>query len=107
MSRIFKKRNEFSKTVVILDIVIFLSYIIVNIVMMWKKGITMPVDINAGVFAFLTGELGLLSFIKRSKIKAEVVQPVTDTVQLQQLQQLLLRNNSEITQNINSQGAAG
>lgn len=69
---------------------------------------TMPVDINAGVFAFLTGELGLLSFIKRSKLKTEVVQPITDSVQthanteqLKQLQQLLLYNNN------NSPGAAG
>ena len=69
--------------------------------MMWTKGFSMPVDINAGVFAFLTGELGLLSFIKRSKLKAEVVQPITesvqthtDTEQLKQLQQLLLYNNN-------------
>ena len=69
---------------------------------------TMPVDINAGVFAFLTGELGLLSFIKRSKLKTEVVQPITESVQaqinteqLKQLQQLLLYNNN------NSPGAAG
>ena len=75
---------------------------------MWKKGMTMPVDINAGVFAFLTGELGLLSFIKRSKLKTEVVQPITESVQaqvnteqLKQLQQLLLYNNN------NSPGAAG
>ena len=68
----------------------------------------MPVDINAGVFAFLTGELGLLSFIKRSKLKTEVVQPITESVQaqvnteqLKQLQQLLLYNNN------NSPGAAG
>ena len=107
MSRFFKKKSEFSKTIVILDIVIFLLYIIINIIMMWVKGISMPVDINAGVFAFLTGELGLLSFIKRSKIKAEVVQPVTDSIQvkteaeqLKQLQQLLYTQT-------NSQGAAG
>ena len=48
--------------------------------MMWIKGFSMPVDINAGVFAFLTGELGLLSFIKRSKIKAETVQPITESI---------------------------
>lgn len=80
MSRIFKKKNDFSKTIVILDIIIFLLYIIINIIMMWIKGVTMPVDINAGVFAFLTGELGLLSFIKRSKIKAETVQPITESI---------------------------
>ena len=107
MSRFFKKKSEFSKTIVILDIVIFLLYIIINIIMMWVKGISMPVDINAGVFAFLTGELGLLSFIKRSKIKAEVVQPVADSIQvkteaeqLKQLQQLLYTQT-------NSHGAAG
>lgn len=80
MSRIFKKKSDFSKTIVILDIIIFLLYIIINIIMMWIKGVTMPVDINAGVFAFLTGELGLLSFIKRSKIKAETVQPITESI---------------------------
>lgn len=108
MSRLFKKKSDFSKTIVILDIIIFLAYIITNIIMMWKKGMTMPVDINAGVFAFLTGELGLLSFIKRSKLKTEVVQPITESVQthvnteqLKQLQQLLLYNNN------NSPGAAG
>lgn len=108
MSRLFKKKSDFSKTIVILDITIFLAYIITNIIMMWKKGMTMPVDINAGVFAFLTGELGLLSFIKRSKLKTEVVQPITESVQthvnteqLKQLQQLLLYNNN------NSSGAAG
>lgn len=108
MSRLFKKKSDFSKTIVILDITIFLAYIITNIIMMWEKGMTMPVDINAGVFAFLTGELGLLSFIKRSKLKTEVVQPITESVQthvnteqLKQLQQLLLYNNN------NSSGAAG
>lgn len=108
MSRLFKKKSDFSKTIVILDIIIFLAYIITNIIMMWEKGMTMPVDINAGVFAFLTGELGLLSFIKRSKLKTEVVQPITESVQaqinteqLKQLQQLLLYNNN------NSPGAAG
>lgn len=118
MSRLFKRKSEFSKTIVILDIVIFLLYIITNIVMMWLKGKTMPVDINTGVFAFLTGELGLLSFIKRSKLKAEVVQPITDSVQtsvnteqFKQLQQLLLyNNNSNAVQGIDigsHQGAAG
>ena len=107
MSRLFKKKSDLSKTIVILDIIIFLAYIITNIIMMWEKGMTMPVDINAGVFAFLTGELGLLSFIKRSKLKTEVVQPITESVQthvnteqLKQLQQLLLYNNN------NSPGAA-
>ena len=71
MSRVFKKKSEFSKTIVILDITIFLLYIITNIVMHWTKGYSMPTDINAGVFAFLTGELGLLSFIKRAKLKNE------------------------------------
>ena len=41
--------------------------------MMWTKRITMPTDINAGVFAFLTGELGLLSFIRRSKLQTDQV----------------------------------
>lgn len=68
MSRLFKRKSEFSKTIVILDILIFLLYIIINIIMMWEKGVSMPTDINTGVFAFLTGELGLLSFIKRSKL---------------------------------------
>ena len=71
MSRFFKKKSDFSKTVVILDITIFLLYIITNIVMQWLKGYSMPTDINAGVFAFLTSELGILSFIKRSKLVAE------------------------------------
>ena len=106
MSRLFKKKNDFSKAIVILDIIIFLLYIIINIVMMWIKGFSMPVDINAGVFAFLTGELGLLSFIKRSKIKAEIIQPVTENIELKQLQQLL-HNYNLSTQDINSKGAAG
>jgi len=71
MARFFKRKNEFSKSIVIIDISIFLLYIIINIIMQWNKGYSMPVDINTGVFAFLTGELGLLSFIKRSKINAE------------------------------------
>ena len=71
MSRFFKKKSDFSKTVVILDITIFLLYVITNIVMQWLKGYSMPTDINAGVFAFLTSELGILSFIKRSKLVAE------------------------------------
>lgn len=101
MGKIFKKKNEFSKTIVILDITIFLFYVIINIIMMWVKGRAMPIDINTGVFTFLTGELGLLSFIKRSKIKADVVQPVSE-----ELQQLISYKNTP-TQNINSQGAAG
>ena len=103
MGRIFKRKSDFSKSIVILDIIIFMLYIIINIIMMWEKSYAMPVDINAGVFAFLTGELGLLSFIKRSKIKAETIQPITESIQnkidLEQLQQLL--------QNTNSHGAAG
>ena len=96
MSRIFKKKSEFSKTIVILDIIIFLLYIIINIIMMWKKGITMPVDINTGVFAFLTGELGLLSFIKRSKLKSESIQNITEQIQ---------SNNIDV--NSINKGAAG
>lgn len=91
MSRIFKKKNEFSKTIVILDITLFIIYITINIIMMWIKGRTMPVDINTGVFAFLTGELGLLSFIKRSKIKTEAVQNTVQTVSNDQAQLLLLQ----------------
>ena len=101
MSRFFKKKNEFSKTIVILDIIIFILYIIINIIMQWIKGYSMPVDINAGVFAFLTGELGLLSFIKRSKIRAETVQSTTDSIQFKQsvtdmaqLRQLLYNNEN-------------
>lgn len=81
MARLFKKKNEFSKTIVILDIIIFLLYIIINIIMMWVKETAMPTDINAGVFAFLTSELGLLSFIKRSKLINENTKNITqDTV---------------------------
>ena len=71
MARFFKRKSEFSKTIVIIDISIFLSYITINIIMLWLKGVTMPTDINAGVFAFLTSELGILSFIKRTKLKNE------------------------------------
>ena len=104
MSRIFKKKNEFSKTIVILDITLFIMYIIINIIMMWIKGRTMPVDINTGVFAFLTGELGLLSFIKRSKIKIEAVQNTVQTVSNDQAQLLLLQQQ-QLQQNNIQQGA--
>ena len=103
MSRIFKKKNEFSKTIVILDILLFIIYIIINIIMMWIKGKTMPVDINAGVFAFLTGELGLLSFIKRSKLKTEAVQNTVQSVSNDQAQLLLLQQ--QLQQNNIQQGA--
>ena len=103
MSRIFKKKNEFSKTIVILDIFLFIIYIIINIIMMWIKGKTMPVDINAGVFAFLTGELGLLSFIKRSKLKTEAVQNTVQSVSNDQTQLLLLQQ--QLQQNNTQQGA--
>jgi hypothetical protein len=104
MSRIFKKKNEFSKTIVILDITLFIIYIIINIIMMWIKGRTMPVDINTGVFTFLTGELGLLSFIKRSKIKTEAVQNTVQTVSNDQAQLLLLQQQ-QLQQNNIQQGA--
>ena len=104
MSRIFKKKNEFSKTIVILDITLFIIYITINIIMMWIKGRTMPVDINTGVFAFLTGELGLLSFIKRSKIKIEAVQNTVQTVSNDQAQLLLLQQQ-QLQQNNIQQGA--
>lgn len=96
MNRLFKRKNEFSKTIVIIDIIIFLLYIIMNIVMMWNKGFTMPVDINTGVFAFLTGELGLLSFIKRSKINNSIKSEIG--------QQLIQQNSNiqEYQQNINN-----
>lgn len=104
MGRIFKKKSEFSKTIVILDILIFLIYIGINITMMWQKGISMPVDINTGVFAFLTGELGLLSFIKRSKLTTDakagigqqIIQQTPDILStLQQLQQINNNNNNK------------
>ena len=104
MSRIFKKKNEFSKTIVIFDITLFIIYITINIIMMWIKGRTMPVDINTGVFAFLTGELGLLSFIKRSKIKTEAVQNTIQTVSSDQAQLLLLQQQQSQQNNI-QQGA--
>jgi len=81
MSRVFKKKSEFSKTIVILDILLFIIYIITNFIMLWKRGVTMPSDINIGVFTFLTGELGILSFIKRSKLTAEATtKTITDAV---------------------------
>lgn len=102
MGRLFKRKSEFSKTIVILDISIFLLYIGINIVMMWEKGVSMPVDINTGVFAFLTGELGLLSFIKRSKIKADAIQPM---INLTQVEQPLTSNIQQ--KDIKNQEAAG
>lgn len=93
MARFFKRKSEFSKTIVMLDIIIFILYIIINIVMQWNKGYSMPSDINIGVFAFLTGELGLLSFIKRSKITAEALQPQIQNIT--QLQSQQLNNNQE------------
>ena len=71
MSRFFKRKSEFSKTIVIIDIGIFICYIIASMIMQWIKGYSMPSDVNVGVFAFLTGELGLLSFIKRAKLNQE------------------------------------
>jgi len=68
MLKVPRKKGEFSKGIVILDFSLFVAYVITNIVMQWIKGYSMPADINAGVFGFLTGELGLLSFIKRTKI---------------------------------------
>lgn len=93
MARIFKRKSEFSKTIVMLDIIIFILYIIINIIMQWNKGYSMPSDINIGVFAFLTGELGLLSFIKRSKITAETLQPQIQNIT--QLQSQQLNDNQE------------
>ena len=81
MSKMFKKKSEFSKSIVILDILLFIIYIVTNFIMLWKRGVTMPSDINIGVFTFLTGELGILSFIKRSKLTAEAAtKTITDTV---------------------------
>lgn len=96
MARLFKRKNEFSKTIVILDISLFILYIITNIVMMWIKGTAMPTDINAGVFAFLTGELGLLSFIKRSKITSEVAQNTVQNIAASKEQQLLLLQQQQL-----------
>ena len=38
MAKFFKRKSEFSKTVVILDIGIFICYIIANMIMQWIKG---------------------------------------------------------------------
>lgn len=100
MSRFFKRKSEFSKTIVIIDITIFLLYIITNIIMQWIKGYSMPIDINTGVFAFLTSELGLLSFIKRSKIKSETVENNIQNITTSKEQLLLLQQ-----QQSNKQGA--
>ena len=101
MGRFFKKKSEFSKTIVILDIGIFILYVIINIIMQWKKGYSMPVDINTGVFAFLTSELGLLSFIKRSKLKTESIQNTIQDI-------TLLKADNQIKQQIeDNKGAMG
>ena len=50
--------------------------------MHWIKGYSMPTDINAGVFAFLTGELGLLSFIKRTKLRTEVIKTECNNINI-------------------------
>lgn len=104
MSRLFKKKSEFSKTIVILDIVLFILYIMINIIMQWKRGFSMPSDINIGVFAFLTGELGLLSFIKRSKLRNEATQNTIQSVSTDQTQ-LLLQQMQNNNNNNNIQGA--
>lgn len=94
MGKLFKRKNEFSKTIVILDIIIFLIYVAVNIIMQWNKGFSMPQDINIGVFAFLTSELGLLSFIKRSKLTNESLE--SQTQKINQLQYLQIPISNEI-----------
>ena len=66
---------------------------------MWVKEIAMPTDINAGVFAFLTGELGLLSFIKRSKITSETAQTTVQNIAASKEQQQLLLLQQEQLQN--------
>ena len=76
----FKKKSEFSKSIVILDILLFIIYIVTNFIMLWKRGVTMPSDINIGVFTFLTGELGILSFIKRSKLTTEAAKSAIQTI---------------------------
>lgn len=105
MARLFKKKSEFSKTIVILDITLFILYIITNIIMQWKRGFCMPSDINIGVFGFLTGELGILSFIKRSKLTTEAaksaIQTIPDIYSQASLQQTQQNNNNQL------QGAAG
>jgi len=104
MARLFKKKSEFSKCIVILDITLFILYIITNIIMQWNRGFSMPSDINIGVFAFLTGELGLLSFIKRSKLTTEAAKSAVETINISKDQLLLLQqqqlqqNNNEIQQ---------
>lgn len=95
MGKLFKKKNEFSKTIVILDIIIFLIYVAVNIIMQWNKGFSMPQDINVGVFAFLTSELGLLSFIKRSKLTNESLESQTQKVNQLQYLQIPISNEIE------------
>ena len=111
MARFFKRKNDFSKTIVILDIILFIIYITINIIMQWKRGFSMPSDINIGVFAFLTGELGLLSFIKRSKLTSEAIQNNTKTTQntIQDIAdsqtQLLLLQQQQLQQNNLHQGA--
>lgn len=95
MGKLFKKKNEFSKTIVILDIIIFLIYVAVNIIMQWNKGFSMPQDINIGVFTFLTSELGLLSFIKRSKLTNESWEAQTQKVNQLQYLQMPISNEIE------------
>lgn len=101
MSRFFKRKNEFSKSIVILDIGIFILYIIANMIMQWIKGYSMPSDINIGVFSFLTSELGLLSFIKKSKLKNESIQSTIQDIAI------LKSDNSSTEQTCNTMGALG
>jgi len=103
MARLFKRKNDFSKTIVILDILLFILYIIINIIMMWIKETAMPTDINVGVFSFLTGELGLLSFIKRSKITTEATQKTIQNI-TENKEQLLLLQQQQLPNNQNGAG---
>lgn len=64
-----KKKSEFSKGVIILDISLFITYVAFSAIMQWHKGFTLPPDINLAVFTFLGAELGLLALIKKAKIK--------------------------------------
>lgn len=65
-----KKQSEFSKSVIILDISLFIAYVVFSGIMQWNKGYTLPADINLAVFTFLGAELGLLALIKKTKIKS-------------------------------------
>lgn len=72
-----KKKNEFSKSIVVLVVVLNSLFTAATLYSFFKTG-NEPTALITAWFGFTTGELWLLSSIKKTKVKQGLTEPVEE-----------------------------